>query len=96
MGLILGSKNKILPLKSSVITSDSKKNLDNIGTVIVEKEFPKLNSRLHRGGFCQFPFRWIYYFCAIVVNPPERNISKRTSLDWSTDHKLTVSKVNIG
>ena len=35
---------------------------------------------LHRGAFCQFTFRWIY--SAIVVNPPESILAKRTSVHW--------------
>ena len=39
------------------------------------------NLGLHRGAFCQFPFRWIYYCHSSVVNPPERKLAKRTSVD---------------
>ena len=35
-----------------------------------------------RGMFCQFPFLWIYYF-SLVVNPPERKLAKRTSVQWN-------------
>ena len=40
-------------------------------------------STLHRGAFCQFLFRWIYY---IVVNPPERKLTKPTSVHWRVRH----------
>ena len=40
-----------------------------------------MNGTLHRGAFCQFPFRWIV---AIVVNLPERKLLKRTSDSWKS------------
>ena len=40
-------------------------------------------STLNRGAFCPFPFRWIYY-TAIVVNPPEKKLAKRTSVHCTT------------
>ena len=33
----------------------------------------------HKYAICQFLFRWIYY-CHTVVNPPERRLAKRTSV----------------
>ena len=42
---------------------------------------------VHRGVFCQLPFRWIYY--CYVVNRPERKLEKRTSVQCS----FTSSKV---
>ena len=33
---------------------------------------------VHRGAFCQYTFRWIYYYGRI--NPPESELAKRTSV----------------
>ena len=41
---------------------------------------------LHRGAFCQFLFRWIYY--SRVVNPPERKMAKHTSVHLSLHSKV--------
>ena len=44
-------------------------------------ESPSFTALIHRGAFCQFPFRWIYY-AAILVNPPERKPAKRTFVQY--------------
>ena len=52
----------------------------------------KLFAEWHRGAFCQFPFRWNLYETAIVVNPPERKLEKRTSVQWG-EHQWFVNDV---
>ena len=38
---------------------------------------------VHRVAFCQFLFQWIYYCLSIVVNPQERKLAKRTSVQFT-------------
>ena len=42
---------------------------------------PDRNTRLHRGAF--FSFFSGELITALVVNPPERKLAKRTSVDWA-------------
>ena len=48
---------------------------------------------MHRGAFCQFPFRWIYY-TAILVNPTRQNAPLcNARLLKRLERKLVVKKV---
>ena len=61
-----------------VLIFQDEKRLNNIWTKFASPA--KAVQTLHRGSFCQFPFRWIYYCHIIVVNPPEKKLAKHTSV----------------
>ena len=56
---------------------------DSIFHVYLMRKFQKYGRNwiltVHRGAFCQFTF---WFITAILVNPPERKLAKRTSVRW--------------
>jgi hypothetical protein len=47
--------------------------------------------RDHKSVFCQFPFRWIYYYGS--HHPPERKLAKRTSVHYFVAFLGDISKL---
>ena len=54
-------------------------NSHNLEADVHNQRINRYSKQLHRGAFCQFLFRWIYYYHSSI--PPKSKLVKRTSVN---------------